>query len=80
VVDIEDSAACGCEDGWVTLGFGGRELPALVFFKGNSIFLRFSLAQAFLRLPFAYGTSAAAGLHPCNSVASPLYLRRFSSF
>jgi hypothetical protein len=48
VANNEDSAAWDCEDGWVTLGFGGSELLAVVLFEGNSIFLRFSLAQAFL--------------------------------
>jgi hypothetical protein len=47
VADDEESAACDCKDGSVTLGSGGCELPAIGFFKGNSLF-RFSLAQAFL--------------------------------
>jgi hypothetical protein len=47
VVDDEESAACGCEDGLTTLSLGGCELPAVGFFKGNNLF-RFSLAQAFL--------------------------------
>jgi hypothetical protein len=48
VVDDEGEAACGCEDGWVTLCFGGCELLAAEFFKGNLIGFRCSLAQAFL--------------------------------
>jgi hypothetical protein len=47
VVDNEESAGCVCKGGLAILGFGGCELPAVVFFGGNGLF-RFSLAQAFL--------------------------------
>jgi hypothetical protein len=53
VVDNEESAACGCKDSWVTLGFGGCELLATEFFEGSISFLRFSLAQAFLYVKLA---------------------------
>jgi hypothetical protein len=56
VVDNEESAVCGCEDGWMTLALGGCELHAAEFFECNSFAFCFcfcfanatSLAEAFL--------------------------------
>lgn len=47
VMDELETTACRCEDGWATLGLGGRELLAVEFFEDTGLF-RCSLAQAFL--------------------------------
>jgi hypothetical protein len=57
VADEEESASCGCKDGWalvvvpdcwVTLGLGGCELPIVVVFERDDFVFCFSRAHAFL--------------------------------